>query len=163
MPCKSPLFGIASPDFESLATMTTEPASESFLVGIGLLESSSRKVKGRSCFVARTIATGIGGPSTARAKTKRVSVGDPFPASLGAIVIVPVMAGPVLEEETEAAGRAACMGPPAGVGAAARPSSPRTSLMLEANSRINSGSVSGGSPCCAASQCLSAVGNSFRS
>src|SRR5206468_6115639 len=63
---------ISWPDFDKRATITTIPTSESFLDGIMLFESSSRKVKGKSFFVARTIATGIGGPLVSRANTNSV-------------------------------------------------------------------------------------------
>jgi hypothetical protein len=65
---------------------------DSFLEGIGLVESSSWNVKGKSCFVARTIATGIGGPFDSRANTNNVSVADPLLARLGARVTVPLIA-----------------------------------------------------------------------
>ena len=48
---------MAWPDFDRRATITTVPALESFLDGIGLVESSSWNVKGKSFFVARTIDT----------------------------------------------------------------------------------------------------------
>src|SRR6185437_11943504 len=64
IPSRSPLSGMAFPDFDERATMTTVSMSESFLDGMGLVESSSRKVKGKSFFDARTIDTGIGGPAT---------------------------------------------------------------------------------------------------
>src|SRR6478672_3606938 len=83
---------MAWPDFDIRATMTTIPTSESFLEGIMLVESSSRNVKGKSFFVARTIATGIGGPFISRANTNNVSVADPLLARLGAIVTVPLIA-----------------------------------------------------------------------
>ena len=41
VPSKSPLCGIAWPDFDIRATITTGPALESFLDGMGLVESSS--------------------------------------------------------------------------------------------------------------------------
>src|SRR5712692_4411082 len=83
---------MAWPDFDSRATITTVPAPESFLDGIGLVESSSWNVKGKSFFVARTIATGIGGPFISRANTNNVSVADPLPARLAATVTVPLIA-----------------------------------------------------------------------
>ena len=83
---------MAWPDFDRRATITTVPALESFLDGIGLVESSSWNVKGKSFFVARTIDTGIGGPFTSRANTNNVSVEDPLLARLGAIVTVPLIA-----------------------------------------------------------------------
>jgi hypothetical protein len=83
---------MAWPDFDRQATITTVPASDNFLDGIGLVESSSRNVKGKSCFVARTIDTGIGGPFISRANTNNVSVGAPFPARLGARLTVPLIA-----------------------------------------------------------------------
>src|SRR3970282_1880038 len=83
---------MAWPDFDRRATITTVPAPESFLEGMGLVESSSRNVKGKSCFVARTIDTGMGGPFISRANTTNVSVADPLPARLGAIVTVPLIA-----------------------------------------------------------------------
>src|SRR6267143_3074901 len=83
---------MAWPDFDRRATITTVPAPESFLDGIGLAESSSWNVKGKSFFVARTIATGIGGPLTSRANTNNVSVADPLPARLGATVTLPLIA-----------------------------------------------------------------------
>src|SRR5688572_22016871 len=82
---------MAWPDFERRATITTGPALESFLDGIGLVESSSWNVKGKSFLVARTIATGIGGPFISRANTNNVSVSDPLPAKLGATVTVPLI------------------------------------------------------------------------
>ena len=91
VPSRSPLCGMAWPDFDRRATITTSPAPESFLDGIGLVESSSWNVKGNSFFVARTIATGIGGPLVSRANTNRVSVGDPLPAKPGATVTVPLI------------------------------------------------------------------------
>jgi hypothetical protein len=57
-----------------------------------LFESSSLNVKGKSFFVARTIATGIGGPLTSRANTNNVSVEDPLPAKLGPIITLPLIA-----------------------------------------------------------------------
>src|SRR5206468_11964673 len=51
-----------------------------------------RKANGKSFFVARTIATGIGGPFVSRANTNNVSVADPLLARLGAIVTVPLIA-----------------------------------------------------------------------
>ena len=57
-----------------------------------LFESSSLNVKGKSFFVARTMATGIGGPLTSRANTNNVSVADPLPARLGATVTLPLIA-----------------------------------------------------------------------
>src|ERR1044071_8908229 len=83
---------MACPDFDIRATMTTVPTSESFRDGIMLVESSSRNAKGKSFFVARTIATGIGGPFVSRANTNNVSVADPLLARLGAIVTVPLIA-----------------------------------------------------------------------
>ena len=83
---------MAWPDFERRATITTGPALESFLEGIGLVESSSWNVKGKSFLDARTIATGIGGPLISRAKTNNVSVADALPAKLGATVTVPLIA-----------------------------------------------------------------------
>src|SRR5215813_4268583 len=83
---------MAWPDFDRRATMTTVLTSESFLEGIVLFESSRRNVKGKSFLVARTIATGIGGPFISRAKTNNVSVADPLPAKLGATVTVPRIA-----------------------------------------------------------------------
>jgi hypothetical protein len=83
---------MAWPDFDRRATITTVPTSESFLDGIMLFESSSRNVKGKSFFVARTIATGIGGPLASRANTNNVSVADPLPARLGATVTLPLIA-----------------------------------------------------------------------
>ena len=68
------------------------PTSESFLDGIMLVESSSRNVNGKSFFVARTIATGIGGPLVSRAKTNNVSVADPLPARLAPIMTLPLIA-----------------------------------------------------------------------
>lgn len=82
---------MAWPDFDKRATITTGPALESFLDGIGLVESSSWKVKGKSFLVARTIDTGMGGPLVSRANTNNVSVGDPLPARPGAIVTVPLI------------------------------------------------------------------------
>ena len=82
VPSRSPLCGMAWPDFEQ--TGHNHPqflTPESFLDGIGLVESSSWNVKGKSFFVARTIATGIGGPLISRANTNNVSVEDPLPAS----------------------------------------------------------------------------------
>ena len=73
-------------------TITTCRISESFLDGIGLVESLSRNVKGKYFFVARTIDTGIGGPFISRANTNNVSVGAPFPARLGARLTVPLIA-----------------------------------------------------------------------
>ena len=58
--------------FDRRATMTTGPALESFLDGIGLVESSSWNVNGKSFLVARTIDTGIGGPLVSRANTNKV-------------------------------------------------------------------------------------------
>src|SRR5512145_1343743 len=92
VPSRSPLCGMAWPDFDRRATITTGPAPESFLDGIGLVESSSWNVKGKSFFAARTIATGIGGPFVSRANTNKVSFGDPLPAKLGANVTVPLIA-----------------------------------------------------------------------
>ena len=83
---------MALPDFDRRATITTVPTSESFLDGIMPVESSSRNVKGKSFFVARTMATGIGGPFTSRANTNNVSVADPLPARLGPIITLPVIA-----------------------------------------------------------------------
>src|SRR5712691_5079747 len=83
---------MALPDFDRRATITTVPTSESFLDGIMPVESSSRNVKGKSFFVARTIATGIGGPFTSRANTNNVSVEDPLPARLGPIITLPLIA-----------------------------------------------------------------------
>src|ERR1051325_5037823 len=83
---------MAWPDFDIRATMTTVPTSESFLDGIMLVESSSRNVKGKSFVVARTIATGIGGPFISRANTNNVSVAAPLPARFGASVTVPLIA-----------------------------------------------------------------------
>src|SRR6476646_2840413 len=83
---------MAWPDLERRATMITMPTSESFLDGIMLVESSRRKANGKSFFVARTIATGIGGPFVSRANTNNVSVADPLLARLGAIVTVPLIA-----------------------------------------------------------------------
>ena len=83
---------MAWPDFDRRATITTVPAPDSFLDGIGLVESSSWNVKGKSFFVARTIATGMGGPLISRANTNNVSVADPLPARLGARVTVPLIA-----------------------------------------------------------------------
>ena len=74
---------MAWPDFERRATITTGPALESFLEGIGLVESSSWNVKGKSFLDARTIDTGMGSPFISRANTNNVSVGDPLPGSLG--------------------------------------------------------------------------------
>jgi hypothetical protein len=91
VPSRSPLCGMAWPDFDRRATMTTGPALESFLDGIGLVESSSWNVKGNSFLVARTIDTGMGGPLISRANTNSVSVGDPLPARPGAIVTVPLI------------------------------------------------------------------------
>src|SRR6266849_2317771 len=83
---------MAWPDFDRRAPITTVPAPESFLGGIGLVESTSWNVKGKSFFVARTIATGIGGPLISRANTNNVSVSDPLPAKPGATVTVPLIA-----------------------------------------------------------------------
>ena len=83
---------MAWPDFDRRATITTVPAPESFLDGMGLVESSSRNVKGNSFFVARTIGTGMGGPFISRANTNNVSVGALFPARLGARLTVPLIA-----------------------------------------------------------------------
>src|SRR5262245_43425368 len=91
VPSKSPLCGMAWPDFDRRATMTTGPALEMFLDGIGLVESSSWNVKGKSFLVARTIATGIRGPPISRANTNKVSVGDPLPTKFGATVTVPLI------------------------------------------------------------------------
>src|SRR4029079_19305440 len=83
---------MACPDFDRRATMTTMPTSESFLDGIMLVESSSRNEKGKSFFVARTIATGIGGPFISRANTNNVSVAEPLLARLGDTDTVPLIA-----------------------------------------------------------------------
>src|SRR5262245_51900381 len=83
---------MACPDFDIRAIITTVPTSESFLDGIMLAESSSRNAKGKSFLVARTIATGIGGPFISRANTNNVSVAEPLLARLGAIVTVPLIA-----------------------------------------------------------------------
>src|SRR5436190_7754521 len=83
---------MAWPDFDIRATMTTIPTSDSFLEGIMLVESSSRNVKGKSFFVARTIATGIGGPFISRANTNNVSVAEPLLARPGDIETVPLIA-----------------------------------------------------------------------
>ena len=82
---------MAWPDFDRRATITTGPALESFLDGIGLVESSSWNVKGKSFLDARTIDTGMGGPFISRANTNNVSVGDALPAKPGAIVTVPLI------------------------------------------------------------------------
>src|SRR6185503_14946779 len=89
VPSKSPLCGMAWPDFDRRATITTGPAPDSFLDGIGLVESSSWNVKGKSFLLARTIATGIGGPFISRAKTNSVSDSETLPARPGARVTVP--------------------------------------------------------------------------
>ena len=44
----------------------------------GAIRIIERKVKGKSFFITRVIATGMGGPSAARANTNRVSVGETF-------------------------------------------------------------------------------------
>src|SRR5262245_27766414 len=111
---------MAWPDFDKRATITTIPTSESFLDGIMLFESSSRKVKGKSFFVARTIATGIGGPLVSRANTNNVSVGAPLPAKLGAITTLPLIASDCPIGLADAAG-------PACAGAAAASSTQRAS------------------------------------
>ena len=106
IPSKSPLCGIAWPDFDSRATITTIATLESVLDGIMLFESSSRNVKGKSFFVARMIATGIGGPFVSRANTNNVSVADPLPARLGAILTLPLITSDCPIGLTDAAGSA---------------------------------------------------------
>ena len=72
--------------------MTTVSMSESFLDGMGLVESSSRNVKGKSFFDARTIDTGIGGPATSFANTNKVSGREALLARFGPNTTLPVIA-----------------------------------------------------------------------
>jgi hypothetical protein len=97
---------MAWPDFERRATITTVATSESFLDGIMLFESSSLKVKGKSFFVARMIATGIGGPFVSRANTNNVSVADPLPAKFDATVTLPLIASDCPADWANTAGSA---------------------------------------------------------
>ena len=62
---------------------------ESFMFGAIAIESSSANSSGRSFTCLRRIASGIGGPLAARAKTNTVSVGATFAASAGARLTLP--------------------------------------------------------------------------
>jgi hypothetical protein len=72
--------------------MTTVSMSESFLDGMGLVESSNLNVKGKSFFDARTMDTGIGGPATSFANTNKVSGRDALFARFGPNTTLPVIA-----------------------------------------------------------------------
>src|SRR5882757_2321977 len=74
--------------------MTTRGKAESFICGAIAMESSRLNWTGRSLPRLRRIASGMRGPSAARAKIKTVSPGATFPASSGATVTTPLTRPP---------------------------------------------------------------------
>lgn len=48
MPCRSPLFGMASPDFDRRVTITAVPTSDSFLDGMGVVRPALCRRWGRA-------------------------------------------------------------------------------------------------------------------
>src|SRR5262249_45733071 len=93
-PSRSPLCDVALPDFETRATTTTDGNFESAKLGAIAIVSSSVNESGRPFTCLRRIASGIFGPSVARAKTKTVSVGAAFAATCGARFTVPAIVAP---------------------------------------------------------------------
>src|SRR5207302_8027871 len=89
MPCRSPGCGVALPDLEMRAPTTTRGKPDSFNPGAIAIESSSEKATGRSRTCLRSTASGIGGPSAARAKMNTASSGEVFCFSLDERLIVP--------------------------------------------------------------------------
>ena len=88
-PDRSPLCGIALPDFETLAPTITCGNFESFICGFIAIESSSVKLSGRSDTEVLMIANGIRGPLAARANTNKVSLGDTLSCRDGSNVTTP--------------------------------------------------------------------------
>ena len=74
VPRRSPGDGVALPDFEMRASMTTSLAPDSRALGLIAIESSSVKSCGSGLAVVRITASGMRGPFTARAKMNSVSL-----------------------------------------------------------------------------------------
>src|SRR4051812_1366249 len=88
-PWRSPACGVALPDFEMRAVTTTFGKAESFAAGDMAMLSSSANLNGRSRTLRLKTASGIAGPSAARANTNTVSSGDALPASAAERLTVP--------------------------------------------------------------------------
>src|SRR5712691_2603443 len=90
MPCRSPGRGVALEDFEMRAPTTSRVKFDTFISGAMAIESSSLNVAGNSRAALRIIASGMRGPSAARAKMNTVSVGATLSASAGASFTTPL-------------------------------------------------------------------------
>ena len=88
-PTKSPLCGMALPDFETLAPTTTSGNLESFISSDMAVLSSRMKLMGNSLALCRKIASGMRGPSKALANINTVSLGWTLPARAGARLTFP--------------------------------------------------------------------------
>src|SRR6185437_12517187 len=91
-PTRSPGCGMALPEREMRASMRTDSALESLRPGDIACESSSVKRIGSSRADARTTASGMRGPCSARANTKIVADGSTRAASLGEMLTEPATA-----------------------------------------------------------------------
>ena len=101
---------MASPRALTRAPTTTRDADDRRAAGVMAMLSSSVKVSGRSLTCLRRIASGMRGPSAARAKTNKVSSGRALAASFASRLTVPL---------TDAAAVAVAAVPGGGCGAAA--------------------------------------------
>ncbi|MNC92033.1 hypothetical protein D3C83_83880 [compost metagenome] len=81
---------MALPDFEMRAPTTTRGNLDNVISGVIAMVSSSANVTGRSRTCRRRMASGIRGPSAARAKMNTVSCGATLPASSLASTTVPL-------------------------------------------------------------------------
>src|SRR5258706_81117 len=88
-PTRSPGCGVALPEREMRASTRTAWACEMRAVGAIAIVSSSAKTIGNCLAVARSTASGILGPPSARANTQRVSVPSTFAAIAGAMETEP--------------------------------------------------------------------------
>src|SRR5919198_109844 len=88
-PCRSPGAGFGLPHFETRALPTTRGCADTVMPLAMAIESFSANCSGRSAARARITASGIAGPSAARAKTYTVSSGFTSLASAGASRTVP--------------------------------------------------------------------------
>src|SRR6187455_1009399 len=80
---------MGDPDFEILAPTTTSSEKVDSCTPDLAIESFSEKVAGKSLTCRRNVASGALGPTLARAKIYRLSLGDALPAMAGLNVTLP--------------------------------------------------------------------------
>src|SRR2546423_4742454 len=83
-PCRSPLAAFGFPDFEMRAVTTTRGYAEMVRPWAIAIESFRVNGNGKPAALVRSTASGIGGPSAARAETNNGASGRHRPFSRGA-------------------------------------------------------------------------------